>query len=231
MRTWEAAGGSQLPAMVMAGEGDAPSARAASLASSAALPVSRRSAWRGRVGPYASPYAARSRTPSWLRRRVRAGHALRGASRPQQPRPTGPPWGNGARLPQGALRAIDSSAGARSWRTYSPRRLRRQSQACPGCHPGWCLHDQTVRVLPGPRPAQPGVKRSPSTPPAGSTRAGAQAGSSAAINVGVTMPTWGLLTTANTTNDVYRRPAGGRTISTGPLGKGVPTWHASCPCC
>ena len=31
--------------------------------------------WRGRVGPYASPYAERSRTPRGSGRRVRAGHA------------------------------------------------------------------------------------------------------------------------------------------------------------
>ena len=43
---------------------------------------------------------------------------------------TGPPRGNGAAAPQGALRAIHSSACPRSWRTCGPRRLRRQSQAC-----------------------------------------------------------------------------------------------------
>jgi hypothetical protein len=53
----------------------------------------------------------------------------------------------------------------------------------------------------------------------------------AAISVGVTMPTWGLLTTAYTTNDVCRRPAGGRTISAGPHRERSTTWHASCPCC
>jgi hypothetical protein len=30
-----------------------------------------------------------------------------------------------------------SSSAPRSWRTCGPRRLRRQSQACPGCHAGW----------------------------------------------------------------------------------------------
>jgi hypothetical protein len=46
--------------------------------------------------------------------------------------------GSGAAAPQGALRAIDPSARPRSWRTFGPRRLRRQSQACPGCHRPWC---------------------------------------------------------------------------------------------
>jgi hypothetical protein len=53
---------------------------------------------------------------------------LRGASRPHNPRPTGPPQGSGAAAPSGALRAIDSTARPRSWRTCGPRRLRRQSQ-------------------------------------------------------------------------------------------------------
>ena len=103
-------------------EGDAPSARAASLASSAAEPVPCRSAWRGRVGPHARPYAAQSRTPvgagggfvlvkplEWRKRRLA-------------------PRGNGADRPSGALRAIDSTACPRSWRTCGPRRLRRQSE-------------------------------------------------------------------------------------------------------
>jgi hypothetical protein len=45
--------------------------------------------------------------------------------------------GSGAAAPQGALRAIDPSACPRSWRTFGPRRLRRQSQACPGRRSGW----------------------------------------------------------------------------------------------
>jgi hypothetical protein len=47
---------------VSGGSGNAPSARAAWLASFAALPVSLRSAVTGRVGPYARPYAVQSRT-------------------------------------------------------------------------------------------------------------------------------------------------------------------------
>jgi hypothetical protein len=39
-----------------------------------------------------------------------------------------PPRGSGAAAPSGALRAIDPSARPRSWRTYGPSRLRRQSQ-------------------------------------------------------------------------------------------------------
>jgi hypothetical protein len=80
------------------------------------------------ASPYASPYAGHPRTPSPPRRRVRPGHAPRGASRPQKPRPTSPPRGSGAARPSGALRAIDSSACPRSWRTCGPRRLRRQSK-------------------------------------------------------------------------------------------------------
>ena len=45
--------------------------------------------------------------------------------------------GSGAAAPGGALRAINSSARPRSWRTFGPRRLRRPSQACPGCYAGW----------------------------------------------------------------------------------------------
>jgi len=48
-----------------------------------------------------------------------------------------PRRGSGASARQGALRAIDSFRPSRSWRTYGPRRLRRQS-ARPACHPGWC---------------------------------------------------------------------------------------------
>jgi len=47
-----------------------------------------------------------------------------------------PPRGSGAARPSGALRAIDSSTCPRSWRAFGPRRLRRRSQACLGCHPG-----------------------------------------------------------------------------------------------
>src|SRR6266540_3199530 len=83
------------------------------------------------AGPYAKPYAGlyarhpRTR-PRLRRRRYRRQEPLRGASRPQKARATGPPWGRGAAAPQGALRAIDSSARPRFWRTFGPRRLRRQ---------------------------------------------------------------------------------------------------------
>jgi hypothetical protein len=50
-------------------------------------------------------------------------------SRVNAPAPTvAPLGGSGAATPQGALRAIDSPARPRSWRTCGPRRLRRQSQ-------------------------------------------------------------------------------------------------------
>jgi hypothetical protein len=64
--------------------------------------------------------------PSRSGGRIAASHAPRGASRPQTPRPTSPPRGSGAARPQGALRAIDASACPHSWRTFGPRRLRRQ---------------------------------------------------------------------------------------------------------
>jgi hypothetical protein len=38
------------------------------------------------------------------------------------------PQGNGAAAPSSALRAIDPSARPRSWRTFGPRHLRRQSE-------------------------------------------------------------------------------------------------------
>ncbi|SRR6266498_1791886 len=47
--------------------------------------------------PYAGPYARDPRTPPRLRRqRSRRQEPLRGASRPQKARATGPPWGRGA---------------------------------------------------------------------------------------------------------------------------------------
>jgi hypothetical protein len=56
---------------------------------------------------------------------LEAGSSLvlppRGASRPQKPRPTGPPRGSGAAAPQGALRAIDSSARPRLWADLTVR--------------------------------------------------------------------------------------------------------------
>ena len=76
------------------------------------------------ASPYASPYAGRWRTPGFGGRGdLSSSDALRGASRPQKPRPTGPPRGSGASARQGALRAIDSFRRSRSWRTCGPRRL------------------------------------------------------------------------------------------------------------
>src|SRR6266498_4058658 len=51
----------------------------------------------GYAKPYAGPYARDPRTPPRLRRqRSRGQEPLRGASRPQKARATGPPWGRGA---------------------------------------------------------------------------------------------------------------------------------------
>jgi hypothetical protein len=83
--------------------------------------------------PYAGPYAGHPRTPHRPGPPFPLAVPPRGASRPQTPRPTSPPRGSGAAAPQGALRAIDSTARPRSWRTFGPRRLRRQSQ--PACSP------------------------------------------------------------------------------------------------
>jgi hypothetical protein len=52
-------------------------------------------------------YAGPWRTLLPAGRPIPPGYAPRGASRPQQPRPTGPPRGSGAAAPSGALRAID----------------------------------------------------------------------------------------------------------------------------
>jgi hypothetical protein len=92
--------------------------------------------WPGRyltvvVTSARDPYARQPRTPSPAGGRIIAGHASRGASRPQEPRPTGPPRGSGAARPQGALRAIDPSAWPHSWRACGPRRLRRQFELLP----------------------------------------------------------------------------------------------------
>ena len=86
----------QAPATVVAGQRRAPSARAASLASSAACLSHPMSLWPGpRPCPRScpDPYARDWRTLSPAGGRITAGHAPRGASRPQKPRPTGPPRG------------------------------------------------------------------------------------------------------------------------------------------
>ena len=109
---------------------DAPSARAASLASSAALAV-----------PAAGQPSPRPESLRWtLRGTLR--WTLRGY--PRTPRrlgalfPLGMPPSGGMERPGrvDALRAIDSSARPRSWRTCGPRRLRRH-QSCPGSHAAW----------------------------------------------------------------------------------------------
>jgi hypothetical protein len=63
-----------------------------------------------------------------LAERISAGQYPSWGQSAAKPRLTGPPQGSGAARPSGALRAIDSSAWPRSWRTCGPRRLRRQSQ-------------------------------------------------------------------------------------------------------
>ena len=99
---------------------DAPSARAASLASSAALPRPPGDPAHPvelgggdpyvipYVNPYVIPYAREVRTPGfggWGC--LSSSEAPRGASQPRFLRLTGPPRGSGAAAPQGALRAID----------------------------------------------------------------------------------------------------------------------------
>jgi hypothetical protein len=115
-------------------DGDAPSARAASLASSAALLTHRATPLPGptsgrrpyvipHVNPYVIPYALGVRTPGFAGRAHQCWSVPRGGvERPGR---------------VDALRAIDSSACPRSWRTGGPRRLRRQTQACPSRYAGW----------------------------------------------------------------------------------------------
>ena len=126
------------PRSVTGGE-DAPSAHAASLASSAVQPVPCRSAWRG---PYASPYAARSRTPLGSGRGFVLFMPVVGPVDRKKLQPTGPrEWRGrtGWRGRAGWCASLDdSSARPRSWRTFGPRRLRQPSQACPGCYSRWC---------------------------------------------------------------------------------------------
>jgi hypothetical protein len=125
--------------------GDAPSARAASLASFAALAVP------GPAPPWPRPWTptlvgtlvpTRVPTPATRVPPRRPGAPFRlvmpprGASRPQKPRPTSPPRGSGASARQGALRAIDSFRRSRSWRTCGPRRLRRHHMPA-DCHAMW----------------------------------------------------------------------------------------------
>jgi hypothetical protein len=107
------------PATRRGGWRDAPSARAASLASSAALPRPGEPGAPGPLeagdpyvngygNPYVIPYAQGVRTPAFGGQgHLSSSGPPRGASQPQRPRLTGPPRGSGAAAPQGALRAID----------------------------------------------------------------------------------------------------------------------------
>jgi hypothetical protein len=97
--------------------GDAPSARAAWLASSAALPA-RPGVHGGRGGwTYASPYAGPTRTSGVPRTGWAADHRwsrpLRGVERPRR---------------KVRFARLIHAARPRSWRTCGPRRLRRQYQ-------------------------------------------------------------------------------------------------------
>jgi len=121
---------------------DAPSARAASLASSAALLTHRATRLTRPAGAPAAPrHSLRQPLRHSLRVGVRtpgfAGRAhqcwsvpLRGASQPRFLRLTGPPqgeWSGQAEWMRFA-RLIHPTC-PRSWRTYGPRRHRRQSQS------------------------------------------------------------------------------------------------------
>jgi len=80
----------------------------------------------GAVGP-TLVLRAPAAYPSLAGRRIITGHALVGPSA-AQPAADWPHRGGGAAAPSGALRAFHPSARPRSWRTFGPRRLRRQSQ-------------------------------------------------------------------------------------------------------
>ena len=112
--------------------GDAPSARAASLASSAACRSGQMPRWPRPWTPTLVgtrvPTPATRVPPSLPGGRIPAGHAPSwGQAAARCLRPPGPPRGNGAAAPSSALRAIDPSARPRSWRTCGPRHLRRRS--------------------------------------------------------------------------------------------------------
>jgi len=82
----------------------------------------------GYASPYASPTPATRVPPSPAGAGSPQLRPPRGASRPRFLRPTSPTQRSGAARPSGCLRAIDSMAWPRSWRTAGPRRLRRQSK-------------------------------------------------------------------------------------------------------
>src|SRR5215218_2173265 len=103
------------------------------------MPTTRKRRSAGRSGPLTGPargpqaapvpalkpirtYAGPWRTRATAGRSILAGHAPRGASRPQNPQPTGPLGGSGAAAPHGALRAIDSTARPRLLRLLADLR-------------------------------------------------------------------------------------------------------------
>ena len=106
---------------------DAPSARAASLASSTACLSHPMSLWPGASTCPRSctdPYARDWHTDSAAGGRITLLITPPGASRPKD-RSRLAPRGSGAAAPYSALRAIESSACLRSWRAFGPPRLRR----------------------------------------------------------------------------------------------------------
>jgi hypothetical protein len=112
--------------------GDAPSARAASLASSAA-PAD--------LGPV--PSWPRPSTPTLIPTRISTLAPTPATRVPLPARVTlfalvMPPEG-GVERPRRKVRVarLFHAARPRSWRTCGPRRLRRHSQACPGYHAEW----------------------------------------------------------------------------------------------
>jgi Nuclease-related domain len=118
MLTLEAAVTASRRPLIVAGR-DAPWTRAASLASSAARVVHPISLWpRPSTLPESSALIPTRITGVPSRGPVEVSPLVippRGASRPQEPRPTGPPRGSGAATPQGALRAIDPCGAAAPW--------------------------------------------------------------------------------------------------------------------
>jgi hypothetical protein len=120
----------------VAGE-DAPSARAASLASSAALSFRPGCPWPDALTPTSFPTSTPTSFPTRrggvplasLAERISAGHCPSWGQSAAKTAADWPPYGGVVRTGRvDALRAIDSTACPRSWRTCGPRRLRRQSQ-------------------------------------------------------------------------------------------------------
>ena len=103
------------------------------LAGSAALPARPwghprpRSMTPTLVGTLVPPPA--TRTPPRPGRRVCPGHAPSWGQSAAKPRPTGPPRGEEGRAEWMRFARLIHAARPRSWRTFGPRRLRRQSHA------------------------------------------------------------------------------------------------------